>query len=566
MLVQCWVLFLLKCTLLRRSWSKRNFWGYILLGLLLFCGAVLSLITSIAFYFLAHYAARDKSHAGVLILFDSAIAVYLFFYIWGVLMDLQRSDMIDFRKMLLLPVRLPAIYLMNFAVSMISPIMLFAIPSLFAILAGLYPVYGIKSFIAGIPFALLFMLVMNSWAYYLRGRLAIIMENKRKRRIAMVVLPICFVTLGQLPALLSHLATLNSDDLLSHNVIDRILPYLLTANVAFPLLWPAYGIWLFINGAFFWNVLSMALGLCLCALLGLRLGYVSTLNHYMGMENMPLNSRLSHAYHSPAIIPRTGRRFFFFSDDTSTLILAFYYSFARHPHIRMLIIMPLCLGLFFMFMYRTGAYGGHLHSEGAWMPMAALVWPFLNFSLFMFNIFGADAQSFSALTLFPTQRRKYVIAKNMALAPFVLGLSFFFVVVSTLLANASLRLMLMALILALHLFFLLSTIGNFLSLRFPYRIGRDALRQPTKRLRMLIIGIFSTLLVAFVVIPSSACMLLERSRFSQGRFIPGNAGMISAVLLLVLSVIIYCFTITSLGDQFTEREQDIYSRLIGDKE
>jgi len=61
-------------------------------------------------------------------------------------------------------------------------------------------------------------------------------------------------------------------------------------------------------------------------------------------------------------------------------------------------------------------------------------------------------------------------------------------------------------------------------------------------------------------------MLLERSRFSQGRFIPGNAGMISAVLLLVLSVIIYCFTITSLGDQFTEREQDIYSRLIGDKE
>jgi hypothetical protein len=200
------------------------------------------------------------------------------------------------------------------------------------------------------------------------------------------------------------------------------------------------------------------------------------------------------------------------------------------------------------------------------MPMAALVWPFLNFSLFLFNIFGADAQSFSALALFPTQRRKYIIAKNLALAPFVLGLVLFFILVSALLTNAPVRTVFLAVILAAHLYLLFATIGNYLSLRFPYRINRDALRQPSRRLRMLVVGICSTVLVAVMVAPSSSCMYLERIHFNNAEFIAGNAGLLSAILLLLLSAFLYCFTITHFGDMFMEREQQIFSRLMGDKE
>ncbi len=566
MLTHCWVLLLLKWTLVLRGWNKRDFWGYVVLAILLFLGSVLSLGLTLIFYVVAVQVSREESQVGAILLLNSAIAIYLFFFIWGVLMDLQRSDMIDFRKMLLLPVSLPMIYFMNFLVSLVSPIMLFAVPGLVGLLAGFYTTEGVGIFFVGIPLALLFMFMMSAWAYYLRGRLAIIMENKRRRRLAMVILPLCFVGLGQLPALLSHLAVINSDHLFAQQPLSVLLPYILLVDAVVPLFWPAYGIWLFTNGAAAVYLWGIVLGLCLCTLLGLRLGYISTLNHYMGLHSNRDESRRRPQAPSLSVkLPRTSRRLPFCSDDTAALVFAFYYSFSRHPHVRMLIIMPLCLGLFFLFMYRTGAYGGYLEGEAALIPMAALVWPFLNFSLFMFNIFGVDAQSFSALAFFPTQRRKYIIAKNLALAPFVLGMSFFFIAVSALLVWAPFRMIILSLLLAAHLYLLFATLGNYLSLHLPYRIDRDALRQPTRRLRMILVGLGSTLLVAVMVLPASLCMYLEKTFSNRTDYLARNAGLLGAFLLFSLVLILYFVTLTAFGDQFTAREQILYSRICGDK-
>jgi ABC-2 type transport system permease protein len=567
MLTHCWVLFALKWTLVRRGWNKRDFWGYVVVAFLLFLGSLLSLGLSVIFYLTAFHVSREQSQVGVVLLLNGAIIIYLFFFVWGVLMDLQRSDMIDFRKMLLLPVSLPMIYLMNFLVSIASPIMLFAIPGLVGLLAGFYTTEGVGIFLVGIPLALLFMFMMSAWAYYLRGRLAIIMENKRRRRLALVILPLCFVALGQLPALLSHLAVVNSDQLFAKESLPELLPYILMGDALVPLFWPVYGIWLFMNGAapvFVWGI---ALGLCLCTLLGLRFGYISTLNHYMGLYSDREESKRQPQEQGRAVkVPRTSRHLPFCADDTAALVLAFYYSFSRHPHVRMLIIMPLCLGLFFLFMYRTGAYGGYLEGEASLIPMAALVWPFLNFSLFLFNIFGVDAQSFHALAFFPTQRRKYIIAKNLALAPFVLGMSFFFIAVSALLVWAPVRMIVLSLLLAVHLYLLFATIGNYLSLYMPYRINRDALRQPTRRLRMILVGLGSTLLVAVMVLPASLCMYLEKTFSDRTEYFARNAGLLGAFSLFILVLALYWFTLTTFGDQFSVREQLIYSRICGDRE
>ncbi|MCK5862671.1 MAG: hypothetical protein KAH38_09305 [Candidatus Hydrogenedentes bacterium] len=567
MLLHCWALFVLKWTLLHHSWNKRELWGYILLGFLLFCGILLSLVLTIIFYSLALHVSKEKSYTSTLLLLNGSVVIYLFFYTWGVLIDLQRSDLVDFRKMLFLPVSLPMIYIMNFLVSMISPIMLFALPGLIGLLAGFYPVHGISVFLVGIPLALLFMFMMNAWAYYLRGYLAIIMENKRRRRLALVLLPLCFVVLGQIPALLSHLVILNKEQLFEPQTISKLFPYLLGFDAAVPLFWPAYGIWSFINGASVLIVMEIAFGLFMCTLLGLYQGYISTLNHYMGVRSdthTPLKKNGAYSSVTPPVC--TSRRLPFLDDDTTALTLTFYHSFSRHPHVRMLIIMPLCLGLFFLLMYRTGAYGGHLTGEAAWIPVAALVWPFLNFSIFLFNIFGADAQAFSALTLFPTQRRKYFIAKNIALAPFVLGLSFFFIAASAVLIWAPVRMILLSIILAVHLYLLFSTLGNYLSLRFPYRINRDALRQPTQRLRMMLVGLMSTLLVAVMVLPTSLCMFLDRSYTAHSDVLVKNGGLLGASFLLIASLIVYMFTLTLFGDQFIAKEQILYARLHNDRE
>lgn len=562
-LKQCWILFHLKWTLLRRSWNKRDFWGYALLALLFFCGCILSSILSVVFYAIAYKVSKEQSDTGILLLLNGAIAIYLFFYTWGVLMDLQRSDLIDFRKMLILPVSLPMIYLINFLVSMVSPIMLFALPGLLALFAGFYWQEGVGIFFAGIPLALLFMVMMSAWAYYLRGKLAIIMEDKRKRRIAVVILPLCFVALGQLPAFLSQITVINGDHWLAESPVEGLLPYILMFDAAIPLFWPAYGIWSFVSGASYSFVVLILFGMAVCTFLGMYRGYVSTLNHYRGGDA----ERKGSSTGTIKKMPRTSICLPFLSDETSALFLAFYSSFARHPHVRMLIIMPLCLGLFFLFMYRTGAYGGYnMDEEAAWIPMAALVWPFLNFSLFLFNIFGVDAQSFVALTLFPVDRRKYIIAKNLALVPFVLGMTFFFIVVSALLVWPPVRMILLSFLLALHLCLLFTVIGNYFSLRFPYRINRDALRQPTRRLRMFFVGLGSTFVVAVMVIPASACMYIERNAVAHGTILARNAGLITGMLLFLLTFFVYLFTITGFGDQLSDRERMIYARIMKDRE
>lgn len=567
---QYWALFLLKWTLLRRGWARRKAWGLVLIGLLLFMGALFSLLGAAVLYGLGAYVSQLEGQTPLLLLLNGVVGIYLFFYAWGMLMDLQRADIIDFRKMLLLPVSLPAIYLINFVVSLAGPLSLFAVPGIAGLLLGLR--YGYDGGLLGVGavLALLLMLVVNSWGYYLRGRLAILMENKRRRRIIFILLPLCFVALGQLPAVVSHLATLGGERVLSAHALTQATPALLLLNAIIPVFWAAYGLWAYLAGPGLWHTGLSVLGLVLCAALGLRLGYVTTVRHYMGLYDSgvraPRPGALPQQQPSSRPTPLTARRLPLLSEETSALTLAFYRSFARHPQVRLLLIMPLCMGMFFLIMYRTGAYGRAIPQETHWLPMAVLIWPFFNFSFFIFNQFGVDAASFQQLLLFPTPRYKYLLAKNLALAPYALGLALFFVAVGVLLTAAPLRVMLLSLALVAHLYLLFSLVGNYLSLWLPYRFSRDALRQPTGRMRMLLIGLGSSMLSVILILPASACMLFDRLYPAQDSAGGAYTGLLGATALLLLTMLAYWPGLFRAGDLFTARGQLVYARLHMDRE
>ena len=60
---------------------------------------------------------------------------------------------------------------------------------------------------------------------------------------------------------------------------------------------------------------------------------------------------------------------------TAGLAWSFFTAYRRHPNIRLQMIMPLAFGLFLLFMYRSGAYGGRMANDRSWLPVAALIWP-----------------------------------------------------------------------------------------------------------------------------------------------------------------------------------------------
>jgi len=566
MAAQCWALFILKWTMIRRGLGKEHFFSYLILAVLFLGGLFISLVATLGLYALARRTGQHQSPLVLLVLLDGVVLLYCFFYAWGILMEIQRTDLLDFKKMLQLPISMSAVYLMNFLVSLFGPLLFFSIPPLLGLLSGLYPFYGSRVFFAGIPMAGLLVLLLGAWSYYLRGRLAILMENPRRRRFVFMLVPMGFILLAQLPAVITHIAAKTGSGLGPGRLLETLQPHLIRGNQVVPLLWPAYGLWTGISGAGFAMFFLCAAGLLLAALIGLRFGYVTTLRHYMGMYTTTSGKALPSA-RNPISMPVTGRGFPFVDEDTAALIYAFYKSFTRHPHVRMLIIMPLCFGLFVLFMQRSGAYGNVGSREQDWIPMAALVWPFVNFSFFMFNIFGIDAQSFQTLQLSPLPRYKYLLAKNMAIAPVVLGLVVFFVAVSALLTHASGKTLFISLLLAIHLFLIFCTAGNLLSIKFPRRLHRDALRIPERRLRMLTTSLLTMFFSVVLVTPAVICLLLDR--YSSAVVRGPYAGYFSLALAFILAgggLLLYRLALTHAGDLLTAEETCIYTKMVHESE
>ena len=98
MLAQCWALLILKWTLTRRTLSKHHFLSYAFLFVVGIAGATASFISSGLLYRLGYLIGESDSPLLILMLLDSIILFYCFFYAWGLLMELQRPDLIDFRK------------------------------------------------------------------------------------------------------------------------------------------------------------------------------------------------------------------------------------------------------------------------------------------------------------------------------------------------------------------------------------------------------------------------------------------------------------------------------------
>lgn len=565
MLAQCWALLILKWTLTRRTLSKHHFLSYAFLLVVGIAGATASFISSGLLYRLAYFIGESDSPLLILMLLDSIILFYCFFYAWGLLMELQRPDLIDFRKTLQLPVALPAIYLMNFSISLFGPLLLFCIPCILGLFLGLRPFLGNIVFTAGIPLAFSFAVMLGAWSYYLRGHLAILMENPRRRRLIYMFMPICFIMLGHMPAIAVRLVTKGAT---GNNIlvqVETFEPYLLLVSQTVPIFWPAFGLWSISTSSLFLPYFLSLIGVWLFTLLGLRLGYVTTLKHYMGGYGNG-NYRIKIRAVTPEYVPLTGRTLPFLGEETNALTLSFCAAFYRHPHLRMMCIMPMGFGLFVLFMHRSGAYGGTL-GESSWIPMACLLWPYFNFSFFMFNIFGIDASSFQLLQLLPTPRYKYLFAKNLALAPIVLGLVMFFITVSALLVPPSGRTILLAIILSLHLYLLFCIFGNILSVKFPHRLQRDALRMPAKRFYMVVTSLVTSMLSFVLILPSVLCMILDRYSGTivnqrHETFLALGSGFV----LFVLTALIYWRSIYYVGDLLTSAETRIHAQFSGEKE
>src|SRR5690606_16860758 len=112
--------------------------------------------------------------------------------------ELQRSESIDLQRLMHLPVHLGQIFVVNYAASHMAVSVLLFVPAMLGLSIGLALSRGPRMLLL-IPLALSLVLMVTAWTYYLRGWLATLMTNPRRRRAIVMGLSMGFILLVQAP-------------------------------------------------------------------------------------------------------------------------------------------------------------------------------------------------------------------------------------------------------------------------------------------------------------------------------------------------------------------------------
>ena len=531
-----------------------------------------------------YFALRDVKPEVVLITWTIVVLAFLFLWMLGLLIELQRSESIDLQRLMHLPVRLGQVFVVNYIASHATFSLVILVPGMIGLSLGL--AFGRSPmFLLVVPLALSTVFMITAWTYCLRGWLATLMSNPRKRRTVIMCFTLCFVLLGQAPNLYFNVIrrTANrpppnesAEDRVKRNAakdteMKQMWNKLVAAQKFIPPMWLPLGA----RGAAEGNPVPALLGTLGCVgigALGLRRAYRSTVKFYhgdAGKKSAPVQPQtettpkpLAKPRHSKLLeLQLTG-----VPEPAAVVAGATLRSMLRAPEVKM------ALGTSLIIILVLGATT--LLRSAPKMPEIAKPFvatgaaAFTLFILFQFvaNQFGLDRDGFRVLVLSPVSRRHLLLGKNLAMAPVTAGFGLVLILILTVwlkvppLASIAAFFQLGAMTLILLLF------GNLLSILLPFRIQQGTMK-PTKppflkMLALMFCQFFVPICLAPGALPPLAELLWRKTDGSE--LLPVN--LILSVLLLALAVTGYWLALEPLANLYTRREHAILKSVTAEEE
>ncbi len=535
--------------------------GAIMMGGLCFVGALLG----------AAIGLPQESPAVIMGIWFGVTVVFLFFWMIGLLAELQRSETIDLQRLMHLPVALGQMFVVNYLVSHFAMSIILAVPAMMGLAIGLAIARG-PEMILLVPLALSMVFMITAWTYCLRGWLATLMSNPRRRRTVIMGITFAFILLGQGPNLYfnifqmqdHHASQQPAADQEAHRTAQQQrLHQLIAAQKFIPPLWLPLGAQGLAEG----RVLPALLGTLGClglGALGLRRAYRSTVRFYYGETGGNAPARIKPVgTAAKAIIPaRAGNGFLerqppAVPEQAAALALATFRSLLRAPEVKM------AFGTAFLSMVVVGAIV-FLRSPP---HLSDLTKPFIatgvvSFSVFMLvqflaNQFGLDRDGFRSLILSPVDRRLILLGKNLASLPAGATFGAVLLTLTSLWLHLSWLVYAAALFQLVTLLLLAGMVGNLLSILVPFRIQSGSLK-PTKMpgLAMLVMMLCQMLFpvaMAPAFVPPLAELVWRQAGWPDG--VPVN--LILSVALAALALFAYWQTLGPLGRLLQRRETKI---------
>jgi hypothetical protein len=538
--------------------------GAFMLGAVCFVGALLGGI----------FGLHDAMPAVIMMVWFVVTAFFLFFWMIGLLTELQRSETIDLQKLMHLPVALGQMFAVNYLVSHFSLSIVLVVPLMLGLGIGLAISRG-PEMILLVPLALSMVVMITAWTYCLRGWLATMMTNPRRRRTVIMGITMAFILIAQGPNLYFNVFQKHGSFGQNTTPEERQRQYqeqsasskkmfdnLVAAEGFVPPLWLPVGARALAEG----NPLPALLGTLGClgiATLGLLRAYRGTLRFYHGETGGKAALKISNEP-KKVFVPRdkTKKDFLersipFAPEQSAALALATLRSLLRAPEVKMAwatsFIVTIVIGASFLLRATTNLPD----SVKPFFATGSVVFPVFFLAQFFANQFGFDRDGFRALMLSPADRRLILLGKNLAALPVAATFG------TLLIALTATRLHLPPLIILATLFqfasvlFMAGVAGNLLSILVPYRIQPGSMK-PTKLpgLAMLVL-MFCQMLFPMAMAPVFAGPLLELlwRRSDLPAFVPVN--LICSALLCALMVLLYWQTLAPLGRLLQRRETKI---------
>lgn len=534
----------------------------VLFGVLFFAGGLLGAI----------FGLGNASPTAIWLTWLIFAIVFLFFWLFGLLTELQRSEAIDLQKLMHLPAGLGQLFVINFLVSHFTLSVIITVPAMLGIGLGLAFARSFEMILV-IPLAIGMVFMICAWTYCFRGWLAQLMTNPRRRRTVIMCLTFSLILIGQGPNLYFNIFHRynHHPGQVGINVNRHFFDSLTAAQPYIPPLWLPWGA----RGLAEGNAIPALLGTFGCFVigaLGVRRAYRSTIRFYHGEVGGQAAVKIKISGDKKIVPQKDGRvdflerRLPYIPEQACALALATFRSLLRAPEVKMIwamsLILPIIIGAGIILRNPS-----RLPDDAKpFIATGTAVISLLMLIRFLSNQFGFDRDGFRCLMLSPADRRLILLGKNLACLPPVL----FPGVVLLALICVPLRLPPLTIAATLFqlvtLFLVVGMAGNFISIIAPQRIAPGTLR-PTKMkieiaLLMFALQFLFMAVIAPIFLPAFSEWVWRRAGLPA--FIPVN--LILSAALCSAMVLIYWQTLEPLGRLLQRRETKILESVTAEVE
>ena len=602
----------------KNQWRRAGVLNAVIMAAVVF-GA---LIGSVFAFFLgiagAVFALADAPPDHLMFTWDVIILAFLAAWTLGLVTEVQRSELLSLDKLLHFPLSLSGAFILNYLSSLASLTIIVAVPGMLGLCIGMVWNYGPRMLLL-FPLVFAFFLMVTGVTYQLRGWLATLMENKRRRRAIVMGLTIGVILLTQIPnvvnmafmgsrsrqrtenlqqsnnELLERTAELNRQLSLGEidhaenarrmqklqqdiqlerqerqknewsHIYNLFVHYAVLTNKILPVTWLAYGSRQAATGSLLPGALGVV-GMTLIGAASLWRAFGTTMRSYTGhyskrgrkkKKAKPVEAKPSWLLeqHLPVV-----------NEHTSVVAVTAFRCLLRAPEAKMAMIMPIVMLMVYIPFLAFGEIPPLPPIAAPFMALGVLMVTIFGLTQLVVNVFGLDRGGFRAYVLMPAPRRDILLGKNLSVVPIAGTVAALLILATHIMVPLGFTHAVAIILQCVPAYLMLCMMGNMSSILMPMAMAVGTLKPAQPKLTVMLVQMLVMMFSPCCLLPGSAALLVEAllGEWYHVRGVP----IFLAITLVEVGVVLWVYrhVIAAQGHMLQKRESRILETVAADVE